>query len=274
MIRDKLWTRIIKYFLMVLISLIWISPLYILLSVSLKPATDLSSRWIFPLHPYLENYRIALEKGNLLRALNNTAVVTLAASAIVICAGSFAAYPLARNRSRFNKGVHRFIMGIMMIPPLSILVPLYKTMTEIGAVSTLLGEILVVATFQLPLSIYLFTNFIAAIPSALDDAASIDGCSPAKRFFLIILPQLKPVCATVIIIAGSSFWNDYQFAGYLLQRPRLQTITLAISGFFDLYSSNLNAAAAAALLSILPLIILYLFLQKYFVQSMVDSAIK
>ena len=274
MIKDRKSVRLIKYLLMVLIALIWISPLYILLNVSLKPPTDLSSRWIFPAQPFLENYRLAIQKGNLLRALLNTTIVTAGAIALVVSTGALAAYPLARNRSRWNKCIQRFITGVMMIPPLSILVPLYKTMTEIGAVSTLFGEVLVVATFQLPLSIYLFTNFISSIPVALDEAASIDGCSTVKRFFLIILPQLKPVCASVIIIAGSSFWNDYQFAGYLLQKPRLQTITLAISGFFDMYSSNMNAAAAAAMLSILPLIILYLFLQKYFIQSMVDSAIK
>ena len=266
--------RVICYFAMIVISLIWLSPLYILLSVSLKPLSDLSSRWIFPINPYIENYSIALQKGNLLRALLNTVIVTFGATILVIVTGALASYPLSRNRSRLNKNIHRFIMGLMMIPPLSILVPLYKTMMEIGAVSTLIGEILVVATFQLPLTIYLFTNFISAIPIALDEAASIDGCPPASRFFLIIMPQLKPICATVIIIAGSSFWNDYQFAGYLLQKPNLQTITLAISGFFDMFSSNMNAAAAAALLSILPLVIVYLFLQKYFIQSMVDSAIK
>lgn len=266
--------RFLAYLLMIVISLVYLSPIYVLLTVSFKDVSDLTSRWKWPNYLSFENFRIALEKGNLLRAFSNTVIVTAGAILVVTIVGALAAYPLSRNRSKGNKLVEGFVMGIMMIPPLSILVPLYKTMSEIGGVSTYWGEILVIATFQLPLSIYLFRNFITAIPIALDEAAAIDGCNSAQTFFHVILPQLKPVMTSVIIIAGSGCWNDYQFAGYLLQSQGKQTITLAIAGFFDLYSSNLNAAAAAALLSILPLTVVYLFLQKYFIRSMVDSAIK
>ncbi|MDR2024570.1 MAG: ABC transporter permease subunit [Hungatella sp.] len=109
---------------------------------------------------------------------------------------------------------------------------------------------------------------------ALEEAAAIDGCGPFQTFFRIIMSQLKPVTASVIIITGVNCWNNYQFALYLLQSPRIKTITLAIAGFFSADSANVNGAAAAAFIGILPMVLVFLFLQKYFIQGMVDSAIK
>ncbi len=129
-------------------------------------------------------------------------------------------------------------------------------------------------TFELPMSIFLYTNFIASIPTALDEAAAIDGCGPVRAFFCIILPQLKSVTASVVILAGIHCWNDYQFSLYILQSSVRRTVTLAISSFFSQTTSNLNAASAAAFLAILPVVFCFLFLQKYFIKGMVDSAVK
>ncbi len=165
-------------------------------------------------------------------------------------------------------------MGVMMIPPLSILVPLYSFMAKIQGINSYWGMIVTLITFQLPTSIFLFSSFITSIPVALEEAAAIDGCGPFQTFFRIIMPQLKPVTASVIIITGVNCWNNYQFALYLLQSPRIKTITLAIAGFFSADSANVNGAAAAAFIGILPMVAVFLFLQKYFIQGMVDSAIK
>lgn len=129
-------------------------------------------------------------------------------------------------------------------------------------------------TFQLPTSIFLFTNFIVSIPKSLDEAAAIDGCPRLRIFFSIILPQLKPVTASVIIMTGVSCWNDYMFSLYFLQSPQIKSVTLSVASFFTQTQSNMGAAAAGALLGIVPIVALYLCLQKYFVKGMVDSAIK
>ena len=106
------------------------------------------------------------------------------------------------------------------------------------------------------------------------EAAAIDGCGPVRSFFYIILPQLKSVTASVVILTGIHCWNDYQFSLYILQSSKMRTVTLAISSFFSQTTSNLNAASAAALLAILPVVVCFLFLQKYFIKGMVDSAVK
>lgn len=260
--------------ILLVIFAVYFSPFYILLGISFKPVTDLSSRWQFPKEATLDNFKVAIEQGDILSALLHSLVITVVVVALIVLVGSLAAYPIARNKSRFNKVVKTFILGIMMVPPLSILVPLYSVLVGMGGINEYWGIILTLLTFELPMAIFLYSNFIASIPAALDEAAAIDGCGPVRTFFYIILPQLKSVTASVIILTGMHCWNDYQFSLYILQSSKMKTVTLAISSFFSQTTSNLNAASAAALLAILPVTVCFLFLQKYFIKGMVDSAVK
>lgn len=253
---------------------VFLSPFYILLSVAFRSPQDLSSYWIFPSELHLENFQNAIQEGDILLSIFNSLVITVGAVFLVTVIGALAAYPLARRRTKLNMGIKGFALGIMMVPPLSILVSLYSVMVQLQGVNHFWGIIIILVTFELPLSIFLYTNFISSIPNALDEAAAIDGSGPVRTFFQIILPQLKPVTASVIILTGVHCWNDYQFSLYILQSPKLRTIPLAIASYFSQTTSNVNAAAAAALLAILPIVIAFLFLQKYFIQGMVDSAIK
>ena len=234
----------------------------------------LNRNWIFPKSINLENFVDAIENGKILNAMGNSLLITVGSVFLITIVGALAAYPLARNRSRVNRGIKSFVLGIMMVPPLSILVSLYSVVVKMGGVNQYWGIILILLTFELPLSIYLYTNFISSIPDALDEAAAMDGCGPVRTFICIILPQLKPVTASVIILTSVHCWNDYQFSLYLLQSTKYRTVPLAIASYFSQTTSNINAAAASALLAILPVTIIFLFLQKYFIQGMVDSAIK
>lgn len=272
--KERKFSHIWKYILAFVIMAVHFVPIYMVLSIAFKSPYDHSSRWAFPGYVYLKNLYTALERGGMLLALKNTVIISGISIFLIVGVGAMAAYPIARNKSRLNNLVKGFIMGVMMIPPLSILVPLYSFMAKVQGINSYWGMIVTLVTFQLPTSIFLFSSFISSIPVALEEAAAIDGCGPFQTFFQIIMPQLKPVTASVIIITGVNCWNNYQFALYLLQSPKIKTITLAIAGFFSADSANVNGAAAAAFLGILPVIVVFLFLQKYFIQGMVDSAIK
>lgn len=260
--------------LSLLILIVHFVPFYILISVSFKRQMDLSSRWKMPDYFSLDNFRLAIEKGNLLSALGNTLIITVCSVLIIVAVGSMAAYPLSRVKNRTNRWILNFILAVMMIPPLSVLVPLYKTLVSLHGINTYWGIILVSVTYNLPISIFLYSNFIATIPKELDEAAMIDGCSRLQAFFKVILPSLKPVTASVVILTGVYIWNDYSFQMYVLQKKEMRTATLAISSFFTENAANLNAGAAAALLVIIPPIILYLSMQKYFVKGIADGAVK
>lgn len=267
-------SNILRSIVAILISLFHLIPFYILITTALKPMTDLSSRWQFPKEIHLENFTYALDKGELIHAMYNSIIITVISVLMIALIGATTAYPLARIKTKTNVLVLNLVVAVMMIPPLSMLVPLYSLLTRIGAINTYWGIIVITVTMGLPLSIFLYSNFIGSIPVDLEEAASIDGCSRFKAFYKVVLPLLKPVTATVVILTGVNVWNDFQFPLYILQSPEMKTLILSVSSFFSQNSSNLNAAAASALIAIIPVVIIYLLLQKQFVQGMVDSAIK
>ena len=264
----------LKYIFIVLLCCLQMIPLYITVTVSLKPQTDLSSYWNFPHEPYYRNFFTAIDAGNLLSAYGNTFIITLFSTLAVLLMSTMAAYPIARYPSRLNKAVKTFFLSIMMIPALALLVPIYVLLLRIGGISKYQGIIPVHTAFNLPLAIFMLSNFIKTIPSELDEAALIDGCSVYSIFYRIIFPMLKPVMVSVTILTAVPIWNDYQYSVYFLQRPQMRVITLAVASFFQRSGSDPNVAAAAALLGIIPIVTLYLILQKYFIKGMVDGAIK
>ncbi|RED64783.1 carbohydrate ABC transporter permease [Cohnella lupini] len=256
------------------LAAIHLLPLYIAATVAFKKTTDLSSRWRFPGYFYLDHFKQAFTEGHLLRAFSNTVVLTVATALLLVLIGSVAAYPLSRVKTKLSRGVMNAILGVMMIPTLSVIVPLYSFMHQLHALNTYWGIVLVSTAFNLPLGIFLYANFINTIPKELDEAAKVDGCGHYRLFFRIILPQLKPVTAAVVILKGLKVWNEYEFPLYFLQKPQNQTITLAISHFFSDTSSDFGSASAAAVLAVLPVTVIFLALQKYFVSGLSDGAIK
>lgn len=269
--KDRTWLQTLVALLIIALH---ITPFYIMVNMSLKELSDRSSRWMPALHPYFQNYPTAIEHGNLLSAMWNTWIIAFLSVIIIVVAGAMAAYPLARKTSRRNRIILTLIVGVMMVPQLSILVPLYKEMVSLKGINHLWGIVIVSATFHLPMAIYMYSNFIKSIPKDLDEAAMIDGCSMMQSFFYVILPCLKSTTVSVVILNGVGIWNDYQFQLYFLQKPAMRTITLAISTFFTDSKQDLGAAAAAAFIVVLPPVMAYIFLQKYFVKGAMDSAVK
>ncbi|WP_067143145.1 carbohydrate ABC transporter permease [Oceanivirga salmonicida] len=274
MTKNKL--SISKLIFIVFIVLLHLLPIYISLVSAFKKKTDLGANWKIPNYIYFDNFILAVKKG-VFQAMGRSFIVTVVVILLVVIIGAMSAYPLARNQSKLNTIILNIILAVMMIPPLSMLVPLVtmlsgRNLFHIKGTNTYWAIILVVLSFQLPVSIFMYTNFIKSIPKDLDEAAEIDGCSRFKIFFTIILPMLKPVTSTVIILTGVFTWNDYQFSLYLWQKHR--SVTTFVASYFSASSFNLNSAAASAIIVIIPITILYLSLQKYFIKSSIDSAVK
>lgn len=260
---------------LVLMIAIQLLPFYVTLTTALKQQSDQSSQWAFPIvGMYWGNFQTAIEQGGILTAVGNSAIVTVASTLLVCALGALAAYPLARRHTLVNKIVLLSIVGLIMIPPLSILVPLYSMLNKLGAINSHWGIILVMATTQLPLAIFLYSAFMRSLPIAVEEAAMMDGANRLQVLFLVIFPMLKPVTATVMILTGVAIWNDYALSVYVLTDPAVKTIAPAIGSFFSTQSSNLGAAAAASLMGFLPVLVAYLFLQRYFIRGMVAGSEK
>ncbi|NBJ93632.1 carbohydrate ABC transporter permease [Parablautia muri] len=263
-----------KYLISLFLLIIYLFPFYVIINVSLRSFSDTSSRIRFPDPIYWENFRKVIDSGEIFTGIKNCIIITVLVLLLEIVVGCMAAYALARNQSKLNEVVRSLIMSVMMITPLTILVGIYSTMSTIHATSTYWGMVLVLSAFGLPLVIFLYTNFISSIPVALDEAAAIDGASNLQVFFQIILPQLKTVTVTVIILQGVGVWNEYTYSYYFLQKTSMRTITLVIKTFFSAVSNDYGAAAATAVIGMMPLVIVYLCLQKYFIQGQVEGAVK
>ncbi|WP_077623274.1 carbohydrate ABC transporter permease [Sediminibacillus massiliensis] len=257
------------------IALFHLVPFYILVTTALKPIGDFSSKWSFPADIRWANFSEAWNEANLGVALINTSVITILAALLLIMVGSMAAYPLARRQTKLNKFVYMLFIAIMVIPPLTALVPLYQLVVDIGLLNTLDVAIYNNVAAYLPLTIFLYAGFIrSTIPRELEEAARIDGASTIGIFFRIVFPLLKPVTASVLIIASVFIWNDYQFAIFFLQDESVQTMTVALSGFFGESSNKLNLVAAASILAMLPMTILFLILQKHFIAGLASGSVK
>lgn len=268
--RQKKWPLLAT----VIISILHIIPLYLLASTSFKNESDFSSKWVLPQYLYLDNFKNAWEYANLGSAFINNMIITGISILLVLVIGALASYPLARFQTRLNKCIYVLFISALIVPPLTILVPLYQFIVDLGGLNSYWAMICLHITFNLPLTIFLYTGFISTVPRELDEAAMMDGSSRVGLFFRIILPLLKPVTVTVVILAGVAIWNDYQFSVFFLQSSERSTLTVALSKFFSQYNNNLGWVAAGSLLAMLPLTMLYLFLQRYFIQGLSAGAVK
>lgn len=266
--------KFLKYFFALLISIVHFIPFYIVTSVALKSDSDTTSKWFLPNYLYLDNFVNAWKNAKLGRALINNTIITVFTVVLVIIIGSFASYPLSRYKSRLNNFMYNFFVSCLIVPALTILVPLYKLMVDLKWISTYQGIIATIVTFQLPLSIFLYTGFIGSISRELDEAALIDGCSRFGIFFRIIFPLLKSVTVTVTILVSVAAWNDYQFSVFFLQKAVMQTTSVALSMFFSQYTANYSWTAAGCIISAIPATATFLLLQKHFVKGLTAGAVK
>ncbi|UFT98669.1 carbohydrate ABC transporter permease [Radiobacillus kanasensis] len=257
------------------ISIVHLIPFYILITTSLKAKGDFSSKWIFPSNWSWSNFQEAWIMADLGNALWNTTIITFVSALLLIFIGSMAAYPLARRKTKLNRFIFMLFIAIMVIPPLTALVPLYQLVVDIGMMNTHEIAILNNVAAYISLTVFLYSGFIrSTIPKELEEAARIDGAGTLAIFFRVVFPLLKPVTASILIISCVFIWNDYQFAIFFLQAEEVQTLTVALSGFFGQNSNNLNLVAAAAIVAMLPMVLLFLFLQKYFIKGLSSGSIK
>jgi raffinose/stachyose/melibiose transport system permease protein len=222
----------------------------------------------------LDNIVNAWNSSNLERAILNTATITCFGLLIVVLAGASAAYVIARYPTRFNRFWFYVFLCCMMVPGIINTVPLYSMMRSIGGINKLWALILLLSCNRLPFCIFLFHAFVKSISRDMEEAAIIDGCSPFSAFWLITFPIMKPVTSTVIITSSVGFWNNYNQAVFFLQKRNVYTIPLAIASFYTEFSAQWNLVAAAALIGIIPIIIIFLSLQKYFIKGLAAGAVK
>ncbi len=273
---EKMWKRVVSWFaLAVATFLLWV-PIYYFVIGAFKKRTDIVK------HPLaldfskmsFANFAYAFKKMNLFKALGNTGFVTVVALLIVIICGSLAGFAIARIHHRIFRVFYTVVIALMVVPFIGALIPIVVLINRIGLYGSLWGNVLIQAAWNLPFSIFLFTGFMRALPKEMEDAAYIDGCSTYGIYLRIFLPLLKPVTATCCIRAGIGIWNDYLVSNSLLNSARQPTLMVAVYQFFGQYVSEYGYAFAGIIMASLPIVIMFLFLQKYFIKGLVAGAVK
>jgi len=254
---------------------VWI-PIYYFVIGAFKERIDIVK---FPLVMTFEtmsfnNIVETIEKMNFFNALKNTGAITLGGLLLIVAFGSIAGFALARIKRRVFTIYYGAIIALMVVPFIGVLISLIRLTVTLDIYNTLWAGILIQAAWNLPFAVFLYTGFIRAIPLELEEAAYIDGCSMFRVYFNIFLPLLAPVTATCLIRSGISIWNDYLLSLTVLNDSYTPTLMVAVQGFFGDRNSEYGLAFAGILLASLPIMIMFIFLQKYFIKGIAAGAVK
>jgi raffinose/stachyose/melibiose transport system permease protein len=257
----------------ILVCLIMVIPVYLIVTNAFKSSVEASSMGIeLPTTLHLENFSTVVEKGKLWTSFLNSMLYSSGSTIIATLFAAMAAYVLARNATRLNRFLYFFlIMGIAL--PLNFFT-LTKVMQITQLINTKLGMIILYSAIQIPFSVFLIYGFIDSIPRELDEAAIIDGCGPVQLFFRIILPLLTPVLVTAGILNFLGVWNDFLLPLYFLNNSTHWPMTLAVYNFFGQYQQDWNLVSADILLTILPVIAVYLVGQRFILSGLSAGAVK
>ena len=257
--------------------LVFLSPIVIALSGSFRELKDTSSYLNIFQSFSLESYRTAFEKMNYFRSLKNSVLITAISVTILLLVGSMAGYAIARLKGKMGPFFQIFFLAGMIVSPQMSIIPMYRIVNGIGIGNTIAAPICLYVTSALPFSIFLYTNFIkSGVPYALEESACIDGASVPYTFFRIVIPLTKPALVSIVITQGVPIWNDFFFGMLFLSSPEKKTLPLTMLNFIgDMENATQwNMLFAACFLSAIPILIIYVFLQRYFVSGLTVGAVK
>lgn len=257
------------------VAFLQLVPLVAALLNSLRSDKELKRFPIgIPLELRFDNYVRAWNVGGYSRAFLNSILVSVGVTLTVIFASIVAGYFLARVKSRFMNFVVVYFGVALSIPVFSFLVPVYYGFSELGLVNTLVGVVLIFVGTNLPFNILLSRTFILGIPKELDEAATIDGCSTYAVIRRIVFPMAKPIVTTIALIVAVSTWNEFTIANTFLQSKELKTAATRFVLFVGERGSDLSMIYTAAVVTMLPIVGLFLALQNYFIEGMTSGSIK
>lgn len=269
----KILQRVSAHSAAILVSLVMVIPVYLIITNAFKSAAEASSMGIdLPTAFNLENFLTVIDKGKLATSFLNSLLYASSSTILATLFAALAAYVLSRNPTRLNRFVYFFlIMGIAL--PINFFT-LTKIMQITHLINTKVGIIILYAATQIPFSVFLMYGFIDSVPRELDEAAIIDGCGPVQLFFRVILPLLTPVLVTTGLLNFLGVWNDFLLPLYYLNNSTHWPMTLAVYNFFGQYQQSWNLVSADILLTILPVILLYLAGQRFILSGLTTGAVK
>ena len=270
----------IMIIILILLFILFIMPFILVIINVFKTKADIVSDplALIGAHGFtMQNFPEAMAKMNFWNVFKNSLIITIISTVLTIFVSAMASFVIVRNgKWKFCSGLFALMVASMVIPFQALMVPLVSVYGGIfGVLNHRLTLILMHTGFSVSMATFMFHGAIHTnIPLELEEAALIDGCSRWQTFWKVVFPLLKPTIATVAIIDAMAFWNDYLLPSLVLTDKALYTIPIATQAFYGTYSTDIGLVMAALLLAMLPILILYLFLQKYIVAGVTSGAVK
>lgn len=267
--------RSIVYLILIVFALINAYPVLWMFLNSFKTESEFAmDRLGLPSTFRFQNYIDAWNTVNFGELFLNSIIVSVVAVVLTVLFSALAAYFIARFKFRFNKWVYGFFVFGMLIPIHATLVPMFILMMRLGLLNTRTSLILPYIAFSLPIAIFLLVSFMKSFPKEVEESAIMDGAGIFRVFWSIILPMTRPALATVTILSFINNWNEFVFALVLIKDPALATLPLGLQNFAGQYTTDYVGQMAGLTMTLVPILIIYLLLEKELVKGMIGGAVK
>lgn len=265
------WTKVASYAILLVFAAIYIGPLLMLFSTSFKTLGEFFRNATgLPQSLNFENYVDAWQLANFPSYLLNSALYTAVATTVFVITSVFLAFPIARGYGRYSKYILTLYVIALFLPPA--LIPQFQLILNLGLYNTRIGYILLFLIN--PIGVIILVNYIKSIPKELDESAAMDGCGYIRFVLTIILPLIRPAVATVTVLHAIGIWNELILPTIYLTNDDLYPITRGLIVFEGVYGSNWPALAAAVIMLMIPMLILFMFLQRYIIAGLTEGSIK
>lgn len=273
---NKIFKRTLYYIGLIIIAVIAVLPLYYLVITTFKtPEEAAISPLGLPKSLSFANYANALESMNFTQALTNNLIITVSSVILLIIFASMAAYVIARSSKKIYSIMFSIFLVGLIIPFQVAIVPLYSIISGLGLMNTHIGVIIIsVFCINMPMSIFLLRGFINTVPIELEESAYIDGAGTFKTFWLIVFPLLKPIVITLIILNTLAIWNDFLSPLLFLQSPEKAVLLQEVYKNVGPFSTNWTSFFPMLVMSVLPLVVFYLLMQRRVMEGVVTGAVK
>lgn len=278
--KKKKVTNLLGMIALLLLFTAYMFPFLMVVINSLKQKRDIIKSpfsWLFTIKGLsFDNFVKAFTQMDFMNAFKNSLLVTVCATLLVTLLASMLAYYIVRNHNKISNITFALMVASMIIPFQAIMIPLVSVY---GATLNVLNHritlIFMHTGFSMAMSVFMFHGFVkGSIPVALEEAAYIDGCTRTQTFFKIVFPLLKPIISTMAILNALAFWNDFLLPSLVLSDKKLLTLPLSTYSFYGTYSADYGTIMAGLLLCVIPILILYIVLQKQIISGVVAGAVK
>lgn len=265
---------------LIIVFIAYMFPFLMVVVNSLKEKRDIIKSpfsWLFTIKGLsFDNFEKAFIQMDFLNAFKNSLIVTVSATVLVTILAAMLAYYIVRHNNAVSKLTFALMVASMIIPFQAIMIPLVSIYGgTLNILNHRLTLIFMHTGFSMAMSVFMFHGFIRGnVPIALEEAACIDGCTRSQTFFKIVLPLLKPIISTMVILNSMAFWNDFLLPSLVLTDKKLLTLPLSTYSFYGTYSADYGTIMAGLLLCVIPIMILYVALQKQIIGGVVAGAVK